>query len=171
MLNPNLATAWSVSGRIRSYLGEPELAIEHLVRAMRLSPRDPLTFLALDGIAWVHLFAGRYDEMSSWAEKALRKHPNYIPAMRMAAAGNALAGRLEEAQKTMARMREIDPSCVYPTSGGCPRFGDQKIWPSTRGPPKSGTAGMINVVARADEVIERAARCMSLMGHKRKYSH
>src|ERR1700730_2296187 len=32
------------------------------------------------------------------------------------------------------------------------------------GPPKSRTAGVINAVARADEVIERAARCMSLMG-------
>ena len=29
---------------------------------------------------------------------------------------------------------------------------------------------MINAVARADEVIERAARCMSLMGQKAKYS-
>ena len=39
-----------------------------------------------------------------------------------------------------------------------------------RGPPKSRTAGVINAVAHADEVIETAARCMSLMGRRsRKY--
>ena len=109
VLNPNLATAWLLSGWIRAFLGEPEVAIEHLTRAMRLSPLDPLTFLAHGGMAWAHFFATRYDEMSSWAEKALQERPNYIQGMRMAAAGQALAGRLEEAQKMMARMRQIDP--------------------------------------------------------------
>jgi hypothetical protein len=36
--------------------------------------------------------------------------------------------------------------------------------------PKNRAAGVINAVAHADEVIERAARCMSLMGRRyRKY--
>ena len=109
VLNPNLATAWLLSGWIRAFLGEPEMAIEHLTRAMRLSPLDPLTFLALGGIAWAHFFATRYDEMSLWAEKAVQERPNYMSGLRMAAAGHALAGRLEEAQKMMARMRQIDP--------------------------------------------------------------
>ena len=109
VLNPNLATAWLLSGWIRAFLGEPEVAIEHLTRAMRLSPLDPLTFLAQGGIAWAHFFAARYDEVSSWAEKALREQPNYVQGMRMSAAGHALAGRLEEAQKAMACMRQFDP--------------------------------------------------------------
>ena len=37
-LNPNLAEAWHFSGWVRIYLGEPEVAIEHLAHAMRLSP-------------------------------------------------------------------------------------------------------------------------------------
>jgi TolB-like protein/tetratricopeptide (TPR) repeat protein len=109
VLNPNLATAWLLSGWIRAFLGEPGVAIEHLTRAMRLSPLDPLTFLAQGGIAWAHFFAARYDEVSSWAEKALREQPNYVQGMRMSAAGHALAGRLEEAQKAMACMRQFDP--------------------------------------------------------------
>ncbi|SEC69255.1 adenylate cyclase [Rhizobiales bacterium GAS188] len=39
--NPNLARAWNLSGWVRIWLGEPEVAIEHLTRAMRLSPLDP----------------------------------------------------------------------------------------------------------------------------------
>jgi TolB-like protein len=109
-LNPNLATAWFLSGWVRIYRGEPEMAIEHMARAMRLNPRDPLLVGMQNGTAAAHFLAGRYDEASSWAEKALREHPKHNPAMRMAAASHALAGRLAEAQEAMARMRRRDPA-------------------------------------------------------------
>src|SRR5262245_56209207 len=112
-LNPNFALAWSVSGRAQVWLGEPELAIEHLEHCMQLSPFDPLASTAQNGIAWAHFFAGRYDEASSWAKKALQESPKYHSAMRILVASSALAGRLEDARKTMDRLREIDPTlCV-----------------------------------------------------------
>jgi tetratricopeptide (TPR) repeat protein len=95
---------------MRIHLREPEAAIEHLTRAMRLNPLDPLLYGMQNGMAAAHFLAGRYDEASSWAEKALREQPNYLPAIRMSAASHAFAGRLAEAQKTMARMRQIDPA-------------------------------------------------------------
>jgi TolB-like protein len=109
VLNPNLATAGFLSGWVRNYLGEPEMAIEHFTRAMRLNPLDPLIFGMQTGIAAAHFLAGRYDESSSWAERAMLGHPNYSPALRVAAASHALAGRLGPAQEAMARMRQIDP--------------------------------------------------------------
>ena len=109
VLNPNLATAWLLSGWIRAFLGESDVAIERLTRAMRLSPLDPLTFLAQGGIAWANFSAARYDEAALWAEKALGERANYVSGMRMAAASYALAGRLEEAQKAMVRIRQILP--------------------------------------------------------------
>jgi TolB-like protein len=109
VLNPNLATAWFLSGWVRNYLGESEKAIEHFTRAMRLNPLDPLMFGMQTGIAAAHFLAGRYDESSSWAERAMLGHPSYAPAIRVAAASYALAGRLEAAQEAMARMRQIDP--------------------------------------------------------------
>jgi hypothetical protein len=36
-LNPNHAAAWGMSGWVKISLGEPELAIEHLTRCMRLT--------------------------------------------------------------------------------------------------------------------------------------
>jgi len=116
-LNPNLAEAWHFSGWVRIYLGEPEVAIEHLAHAMRLSPLDPLTFVAQMAIAFAHFFAGRYVDASSWAEKALatsppglRERPVYHPALLIAAASNSLAGRLEEAQNAIARLRQLNPT-------------------------------------------------------------
>ena len=46
VLNPNLAMAWLLSGYLKALLGEHEIAIEHLKRAMRLSPLDPEVFVA-----------------------------------------------------------------------------------------------------------------------------
>jgi tetratricopeptide (TPR) repeat protein len=42
VLNSNLAHAWAFGGWVKTWLGEPEPAIERFARAMRLSPVDPL---------------------------------------------------------------------------------------------------------------------------------
>ncbi len=107
--NPNLAMVWYFSGWLRVWLGEPNLAIEHFARAMRLSPLDPFIYHAQVGTAHAHFFAGRYDEASSWARMGLLNWSDLVPALRISAAIDASAGRRESAEKTMARMREIDP--------------------------------------------------------------
>jgi TolB-like protein/tetratricopeptide (TPR) repeat protein len=109
-LNPNLATTWLFSGWQRICLGEPDVAIKHLARAIRLSPFDPFTFRAHDGLAHAHFFAGRYDDALSWAQKAIQGRPNWRAGMRIVAAAAALGGRLKEAQQAMARVRENDPT-------------------------------------------------------------
>jgi len=109
-LNRNLATAWYASGTVRAFRGgEPDAAIEHLRRAMRLSPRDPLMFTMQGVTAFAHFFAGRYEEATSWAEKAFWERPNILATLRVAAASYALAGRQEEARKAVARALELDP--------------------------------------------------------------
>jgi tetratricopeptide (TPR) repeat protein len=110
VLNPNLAMAWFFSGWLRVWLGQPSVAIEHFARAMRLSPLDPVISYAQVGTAHAHFFAGRYDEASSWARMAVRDVPDGLPALRIAVASDASAGRLADAERTMARMRQIDPT-------------------------------------------------------------
>jgi adenylate cyclase len=109
-LNPNLAMAWYFSGWLRVWLGKPSEAIDPFARAMRLSPLDPVIAYAQIGTAHAHFFAGRYDEASSWAKLPLREMPDLVPALRIAAASDALAGRIDEAQKNLARMRQFDPT-------------------------------------------------------------
>src|ERR1700730_16028864 len=95
---------------VRVYRREPELAIEPLPRAMRLSPLDPTLYHMQVGTGFAHMLAGRYDEAWSWAERAFREEPNYHPAAIVAGASNALAGRREEAGQAMERLRQIDPT-------------------------------------------------------------
>ena len=93
---------------MKVWLGEPELAIEHLTQAMRLSPLDPFIHMMQIAISHAHFFAGRFAESASWAEKALREQPEAIPAVRIAAASLALSGRDGEARKAVARLLQLD---------------------------------------------------------------
>jgi adenylate cyclase len=109
LINPNLAAAWTMSGWMRNWRGEPELALNHLARAMRLSPLDPLMFAIKGGIALAHFVAGHYDEASSWAEQSLAEQKDYSHAARILAASSALRGRLDVAHTALARLRQLDP--------------------------------------------------------------
>jgi TolB-like protein/Tfp pilus assembly protein PilF len=110
LINPNLASGWYNGGWVKVFLGEPDRAIEYFAHAMRLNPIDPNLFLMQAGMAQAYFFAGRYDEAVSWAKMALREVPDSHPALRIAAASCALAGRDEEAKKLTARLLEIDPA-------------------------------------------------------------
>jgi tetratricopeptide (TPR) repeat protein len=61
------------------------------------------------GTAHAHFFLGRYDEAASWAAMALRDNADYQPGLRIAAASNAMAGRREQADKAVARLRLLNP--------------------------------------------------------------
>jgi TolB-like protein len=108
-LNPNLAVAWLHGGWLRAYRGETDVAIEHLARSMRLSPLDPTLYHMQLGTGFAHFLAGRFDDASSWADKACWNEPNYANAFSVAAASHALAGRLEEARQAMERLRHFYP--------------------------------------------------------------
>jgi hypothetical protein len=62
------------------------------------------------GMAVAHLFAGRFDEASSWAAKSFRDLPTFLMVVSIIAASHALAGRADEAQRAMRHLRELDPT-------------------------------------------------------------
>ena len=130
VLNPNLALAWSVSGWGRSYLGDHADAIVRLERAIRLSPLDLLAYHFYTGMGWAHLFAGHYDEASSWARKAALENPQWASTARVEAIAFALSGKIVEAREALARMLAITPNVRL--SRKWRPYGDaQKIAPCT----------------------------------------
>jgi TolB-like protein len=108
-LNPNGSLTLIQCGFVRIWLGQPEIAIEHLQKAMRLSPVDTLMFLMHTGMAFAHFTAGRDDEAFGWAEKALQRNPFLSPAKRIAAASAAFLRRTADATKYLALLRQLDP--------------------------------------------------------------
>jgi len=110
VLNANLSSAWFLGGFLRAWNGEPDSATEYFERAMRLSPLDPEMYRMQAGMAVAHLFGGRFDTASAWAEKSFRHLPSFLMVVGIIAASHALAGRTDEAQRAMSRLRELDPT-------------------------------------------------------------
>jgi TolB-like protein len=109
-LNPNLAWIWLYSSWVKASLGEPEIALERIGQALRLSPNDPQTFSFHAAKAWAQLFAGHFTEAYSSAEAAIRQRPGFLLYMCIAAASAALAGRTNDAQRIVTRMLQTNPA-------------------------------------------------------------
>src|SRR5262249_8237206 len=60
-LNPNYARGWLVSGILRAWAGQPDIAIEHVEAALRLSPRARVG-TSLNVIGQAHFLSRRFDE-------------------------------------------------------------------------------------------------------------
>jgi TolB-like protein len=110
VLNPNLAAAWFLGGFLRTERGDPDAAIEFFARAMRFSPLDPEMFRMQAGMALSHLFAGRFDLASSWAEHSFREAPTFLAVVAIIAASHALAGRTEQARPAVEQLQKLDPA-------------------------------------------------------------
>ena len=109
-LNANSTRAWSTSGILRCILGEPESAIEHAERAIRLSPLDPSMWVPHGIIANAKFQLGAYEAAGSYARKSIRLHSYNLPAYHTLAASYARLGRLGEAHDTVGKLLELDPA-------------------------------------------------------------
>lgn len=110
VVNPNLAQAWRLSSWLRVWRGEPDLALDHLAQAERLSPIDQSRFDMLGATAYAHFLAGRYDVALSYADKSVRDNPTFLLSVCSLAACSALAGRPEQARSALVQALECSPN-------------------------------------------------------------
>jgi adenylate cyclase len=109
-LDPNGVWGWVWGGWAKTILGDHHTAIHYHQRAMRLSPLDPRIFFAQGGLAYAHFFVGNYEEGLKCSADALRHHPSYLAALRIAMACNARSGNIEAAQKLWRQVALLSPS-------------------------------------------------------------
>jgi TolB-like protein len=105
-LNPSFARAWHLSGLLRMWSGQPDIAIEHVEAALRLSPRARIG-LSLSIIGIAHFLARRFDEAASKLLVAIQEDPSDPTPYRYLAACYAHIGRADAAREIVARMRTI----------------------------------------------------------------
>src|SRR4029077_17680663 len=110
-LNPSYARGWFVSGLLRVFAGQHDLAIEHVETSLRLSPRERMgTPLSLMGVAY--FFKRQFDEAAANLLLAIQDHPGFPSSYRHLAACYAHMGRLDDAHEIVARLRAIPPLVV-----------------------------------------------------------
>ena len=109
MLNPNSALAWSVSGWANVHWGRHGPACEGFLRALRLSPADPLAHLFKGGLAYANMAARRFDEAMEWVDQALSEQPRLVFATRIKLTLCGHLGRSAEAREFLGRLLELQP--------------------------------------------------------------
>jgi TolB-like protein/class 3 adenylate cyclase len=110
-LNPSFARGWYISGVIKLWAGQPDVAIEHVEASMRLSPRAPVG-PALGVIGGAHFFARRFTEAVPKLLLAIQEYSSYIQPYRYLAACYAHMGQFDDAQEIVARLRAISPVVI-----------------------------------------------------------
>jgi adenylate cyclase len=112
-LNPSSARAWRISGTLRVWAGQPDIAIEHLETSRRLNPRARIGGLSANiGIA--HFCSRRFDQALPMLRLAVHNDPSQAERYRFLAACYAHMGRLNEARETVNRLRVISDAVMPP---------------------------------------------------------
>ncbi|MBV8530308.1 MAG: CadC-family transcriptional regulator [Candidatus Eremiobacteraeota bacterium] len=107
-LNPSFARGWFISGVIKLWAGQPDVAINDCEVSLRLSPRASIR-PALGVIGGAHFFARRFDKAVPKLLLAIQEDSSYIQPYRYLAACYAHMGRLDEAREIVARLRATTP--------------------------------------------------------------
>jgi TolB-like protein/class 3 adenylate cyclase len=107
-LNPNYARGWTISGLLRLWAGQPDIAIDHVDVALRLSPRARVgpSLLILGG---AHFFSRRFGEAVPKLLLGIQDDPSFPVSYQLLAACYAHMGRLDETRAIVAQLRAISP--------------------------------------------------------------
>jgi len=113
-LDPSSARGWYVSGLLRLWAGQADLAIEHVETSLRLSPRERLgAHLSVIGTA--HLLNRQFGTATAKLLVAINERPTNPPPYRALACCYAHMGRLDEARDVVAQLRVITPVVIPDT--------------------------------------------------------
>jgi TolB-like protein len=107
-LNTNSEEAWAVSGGLRSFAGQIEIALSHLERSRRLNPF--VTMFQHTGFALATFVAGNYDETVNRTSDGLSRNPTHVVLLRYRAAALGLLGRTGEARQVVQRLLALVPN-------------------------------------------------------------
>jgi adenylate cyclase len=81
-LNPNSADALAVSGMLRAYAGDTEMALRHLNEADRLSSPGLHIIAEAFGFCLTCFVDGDYSGVLDWTAQSLHRHPANVAALR-----------------------------------------------------------------------------------------
>ena len=109
-LNPSSADAHFFGAHIHAVSGEVATAEDLASRALRLSPFDSKSHLALNALGTVRMREGRFDEAASQYSKAVQANPRFSVSYALYTAALAQAGRTEEAKAVAGRFLALQPN-------------------------------------------------------------
>ncbi|WP_413717622.1 winged helix-turn-helix domain-containing protein [Silicimonas sp. MF1-12-2] len=107
-LNPNSVTVLCSSGWIHAYLGQFEIALSDVERALRLNPLDPSHGFARSALGPIMLGLGRTNEAIAMLEDSYHEAPTYGSTVFSLVCGYWRSGRLEDAKRMARELLKIN---------------------------------------------------------------
>jgi adenylate cyclase len=108
-LNANSALAYGFSALVHMLCERYERSEEHALRALRLSPFDPLNYHPYLALACVRLFTGHLEEAVSYSTLAVHANPDFSLLRAALVASHAEFGQLDLARAAAQRLLEMAP--------------------------------------------------------------
>lgn len=107
--NPNDLHVIAVAATATLHCGDLDEARRFFERSLRLCPSGPDARFALTGIAMIEIIEGNYLEALSWATRSLAANRYFDATHWMLIAANAHLGRIDDARRFLAELRELAP--------------------------------------------------------------
>jgi TolB-like protein len=109
-ISPGYAQGIYARGWTEALAGRALESREHVDRAMRLSPLDPMHYAMLATRAFTHMALGEHPAAAEWAERAARSPGAHVLIAMIAAAAQAIDGNRVRAAAWAANARERNPA-------------------------------------------------------------
>jgi adenylate cyclase len=108
-LDHNNSAALYELGVTHMYLGQPEVGIPHIEKAIRLSPRDPRVSAMQYGLGRCHMLLGHLDQAIDLFNRVRAAIPGYWDAHMWLAGALGLKGDLDAAKVELAKAQRLKP--------------------------------------------------------------
>ena len=108
-MNGNSALAFGFSSLVHAFSERYERANRTRLKALRLSPFDPLNYHPYLALASAYLFTDRFEEAVTYSTKAIQSNPGFSVLHAYLVASHVNLGRLDAARAAAQRLLEIAP--------------------------------------------------------------
>jgi tetratricopeptide (TPR) repeat protein len=108
-LNPNFSLAHCYYCITLADCGRWQEAEEVVHRALRFSPRDPLSALYYGAASFAQFVGRNYDKAMQLAREAIRLRGEFVGAYRLLTAAAGMAGQAEVAAAALREVRRMQP--------------------------------------------------------------
>jgi TolB-like protein/DNA-binding SARP family transcriptional activator len=109
-VSPSDARTWLWSAFTHAWIDRGPIAVEHVNRAISLSPYDPLIHIYSGGASLAYLSDGQYARSIEFALRCVRENAAYTTAYKALILARMLSGYKAEARASANQLRALEPT-------------------------------------------------------------
>ena len=106
---PNSPMVLSLGAMVQAYAGHFDAAIMNAEASLRLSPFDPMRYVAELAAAYGQFFTERFDDAGEAAQRSLHINPQFIPTVTLLVASRSRGGHTQAAKAAAERLLSLMP--------------------------------------------------------------